>query len=174
MNADGTIYHTLGGRDGTDALSHLAMPAFVRVLNETLFDHEAYAVAPPPPQSAAEAHDRDSSRSKAKNPNTPKCFHCHMVFDFDQQAAEKERRWKRSDAFRWPDPIQIGLRLDRDAQNKVASVVPGVSRGEGRDQTGRGDPQRGQPPCAYVRGRPAGAAEHDAESDETQADDAAW
>ncbi len=42
MNADGTIYHTYGGRTWEDAQSHLSERAFADVLTRTLAEHAAY------------------------------------------------------------------------------------------------------------------------------------
>jgi len=59
MNADGTIYHTLGGRDASSAMSQLAMPSFVRVLRETLEDHRVYSKSPKPPTLAKKVTAED-------------------------------------------------------------------------------------------------------------------
>lgn len=122
MHPDGTIYHTLGGRDASNAMSQLSMPSFVRVLRETLEDHRAYSKSPKPPTLAKRVTAEDWKR-KAKNRGTPDCFHCHMVYDWQREAAKRKRTWKTRHAFRWPDPVQVGLELED--QNRVASVMAG-------------------------------------------------
>ena len=111
MHPDGTIYHTLGGRDASNPMSQLSMPSFVRVLRETLEDHRAYSKSPKPPTLAKRVTAEDWKR-KAKNRGTPDCFHCHMVYDWQREAAKLKRKWKKADAFRWPDPARIGLELE--------------------------------------------------------------
>jgi len=124
MNADGTIYHTYGGRDWTEPQSHLSMDALVKVLGETLADHAAYQKDPRPPKRkktfAIEEIPHWKSRSKK-----PECFHCHMVYEGRIRDAMSGKKFRKEDRWMWPDPIQAGLSLDRHDQTLVAKVEPG-------------------------------------------------
>ena len=127
MNADGTLYHTFGGRDWTHADSHLAMAPLVRLLRDTLAAHAAYQAAPKPPKLAAR-HTIERFPDMAKKiqqGKAPKCMHCHMVNDQRHRAASDARRYRDEDRFEWPDPAQVGWRLDRDAQTRLAEVLTG-------------------------------------------------
>ena len=122
MNADGTIYHTYGGRDWTDPLSHLSTSSFARVLLETLIQHERRGDAPAPKREAKRTVEEFPKFRQGKKPD---CFHCHMVHDGEIDALRQRRRFRTEDAWVWPDPAQAGLVLDRDGQTVVAEVRGG-------------------------------------------------
>ncbi len=126
MNADGTIYHTYGGRDWTDPQSHLSMEAFVKVLNDTLGDHAAYQKDPKPPKRRPASVIEDIPHWKQRS-KKPECFHCHMVYEGRIRDAMKAKRFKKDDRWMWPDPIQAGLSLHRDDQTLVRAVEDGSS-----------------------------------------------
>ena len=54
----------------------------------------------------------------------PKCFHCHMVHEALHEELRNQGRWARHDSWIWPDPIQLGLSLDGERQNRVTRVRP--------------------------------------------------
>ena len=132
MNADGTIYHIYGGRTSADAASHLGLPSFARVLREGLKTHQAHTATPRTPQQTSRWTSRRPRtieqlpvmRKRIELGDAPDCFHCHMVNDALDEEAREAGRWKRTMAWRWPDPIQIGLRLDGSEQTLVAGVLP--------------------------------------------------
>jgi len=127
MNADGTIYHTYGGRDWTDPLSHLAVPVFARLLVDTLADHAAYERAPRPPKLARKRTVEQIPKwaQTIKRGKRPDCFHCHMIHEGEIEHLKKSRKWTRDRAWLWPDPIQVGLRLEQTDQTRVKTVEPG-------------------------------------------------
>jgi hypothetical protein len=127
MNADGTIYHTFGGRDWRDPMSHLTLPALVRLLNDTLTEHAAYQRAPAPPKLAApftiEQYPTLERRIKAGR--KPDCMHCHMVGEYKFSSWKEQGRYRLDDFMSYPDPIVIGVTLKQDPQTVVESVVKG-------------------------------------------------
>lgn len=125
MNADGTIYHTFGGRTWKDADSYLSEPAFVRVLKQTWVEHEAYQKAPKPPKKRPirTIEDLPAARKRLEAGQKADCYHCHTVHDFMTEGARDAERFRTEDVFRWPDPIQIGLVLEREDQAIVAKVL---------------------------------------------------
>jgi hypothetical protein len=126
MNADGTIYHTYAGRDWEDAQSHLSVKAFASVLEKTLPEHEAYGAHPKPPTKhrALTIEEIPPMAERIRRGKQPECFHCHMVHDAIAQDAKASKTWKRDDIWIWPDPVEVGLRLDRDDQSRIREVVP--------------------------------------------------
>lgn len=134
MNADGTVYRTYAGRDSSSALSHLSLPGFVRVLNETLQDHDEYVKNPRPPRRKKKRTIEQIPRwaREIKNGKARDCYHCHMVYEGRIEDLQERRRWTREQAWLWPDPVQLGLTLDRDDQ----TLVKQVARGSVADKAG--------------------------------------
>ncbi len=122
MNADGAIYHTYGGRDWTDAQSHLSLAAFTNVLQKTLPEHEAYQKHPAPPK-ARPAMSVDRMPAMRRKPKQPDCYHCHMVHDAMTEELRHAGRFKRSDVWRWPDPVQVGFAVDKEDQTLLGDVL---------------------------------------------------
>ena len=102
MNADGTIYHTYGGRDFSDAMSHLSMDTFTALLEKTLPEHASHK---PRPRKGKKRTPEDLAR-QAGHKGKVDCVHCHTVHDWMTAAARKKGRFKQRNAFRWQDPIQ--------------------------------------------------------------------
>ena len=127
MNPDGTIYHVFAGRDAEEATSHLTEENLVRTLGETLPEHEAYSRNPSPPKAAPPRRIEELPKwaKRAKEGKAPDCFHCHMVFDAEHEDLVDRKRWDRDLLWRWPDPVQAGLRLRREDPAVVAEVLPG-------------------------------------------------
>lgn len=123
MNADGTIYHRYGGRDGNSAMSRMSMSSLIKVMKETLADHAAYQKNPSPPKSRPkEAIEQMPSMAQKLKKNPKQCFHCHMVYDGRREIAKQKRQWSRDEIYKWPLPDQIGLYLDREDQPLVKGV----------------------------------------------------
>lgn len=62
---------------------------------------------------------------RIKEGKAPKCFHCHMVDDMRLEERRERKQLRRQDAFLWPDPVQMGVRLERDDQARVKQVLSG-------------------------------------------------
>lgn len=131
MHADGTILHTYGGQSGPDPLSHLSVASFVRTLGRGLRRHREVdrlreLAGDPPvlgPGWTVESLPPVARRIAAGD--RPECVHCHSVDDWTVQTAVEAGNWRREFAWRYPDPIQIGLVLDRDEQTRITEVVRG-------------------------------------------------
>lgn len=125
MNADGTVYHTFGGRTWEGAERYLAESTFVRVMQQALLEHEAYQKAPqhPAKRPIRTIEDLPAARKRLKAGQQADCYHCHTVHDFMTEGARDAKRFKVEDVFRWPDPIQVGLTLDPEQQAVVAGVL---------------------------------------------------
>jgi hypothetical protein len=127
MNADGTIYHTYAGRDWTDPQSHLSTKSLERALEAGLDAHAARAGAGRRGRRAKKLtiEQLPAMKRRLEAGKVPKCFHCHTVNDMRHEERVARKQWKRDDIWTWPDPIQVGLRLEQDEQHKVAHVEPG-------------------------------------------------
>lgn len=125
LHPDGTVLHTYGGRDASGAESHLSPESFARALEAGLESFRRHRPGPTrvPRGPTVEALPAMARRIQAGQ--RPKCFHCHMVEDALLEERRAAGRWRLEDAFRWPDPVQVGLRLDRDDGVRVRAVVAG-------------------------------------------------
>ena len=139
MNADGTIYHRYGSRDSGPAASRLSMASFVRVLRESLKDHEIYQAKPRPPEPK-EKRTADEIPSLARKIEERKrtgkhaeCIHCHMVNGERDETARESGKFLRDEVLgRWPLPEKVGLTLDIDDPalvKRVAAGSPAASAG---------------------------------------------
>ena len=130
MNANGTIYRTYGGRDWRDPQSHLSTASFSRALQSGKLDHAFHKRSAKPAKTrrakkGQTIEEIPPMRKRIKQGNAPECFHCHMVNEARYEDLVARGKWARDDLWKWPDPIQIGVTLDRDDQRVIASVEPG-------------------------------------------------
>ena len=127
MNADGTIYHVYGGRDSKDADSHHSLASLTSVLRATLGEHAAYLKQPHPPKLAPRkvVEDLPPLRRRIREGERFDCIHCHSVRDFRRQHRKEAKLFRRSEIWVSPDPIQVGLAVERDRQTVVKRVIAG-------------------------------------------------
>ena len=123
MEPDGRILATYAGRDHTDAESHLSLASLTAVLQETLERRAALGK-----QSARKSRPKTiesipAYQRRRKGKQAPQCVHCHEVHDNLHYEAVDTKRWRLDQEWRWPDPRQLGWRLDRDEQRKVVEVL---------------------------------------------------
>ncbi len=130
MNADGTVYTTYAGRTATGASSHQSTGSLAAVLAEAMERHKSHkprkpsTLPPTRPPTRPPTTVEDLAWWK-RDKREHKCFHCHMVHDAMQQEGRRLNRWTERDQFSWPDPMRVGLRLDREQQTVVAEAIKG-------------------------------------------------
>jgi serine protease Do len=127
MNADGTVYHRYGGRDEKDSSSRLSVGALVRLLEDSLADHEAYRPSERPLVFPAKKRTIETIPTMARKLAKKKvdCFHCHFVPDAERSFAQEEGRFQPDDRWLWPRPEQVGLELDPLDATRIALVTTG-------------------------------------------------
>ena len=138
MNADGTIYHTYGGRDWRDPQSHLSQASFRAALEAGRKTHAAYKpskkrVSKPAPLTVEML---PAMKRRLARGDKPTCYHCHTVNDMRTEEAMAQGTWTLDQAWRWPDPIQIGITLEKDRPTVIASVEPGSLAADGHLKPG--------------------------------------
>lgn len=121
MNANGKIYGRYGGRDAGHADKYHSLASLKHAMQAAL---AAYRRDP-------DAAPADSSRPPVTVEQYPAaraqegCIHCHMVYDFRRQALKGAGQWRLDNVWVYPLPENIGIRVDRDRQNRVILVMPG-------------------------------------------------
>jgi len=129
MHADGTIYATYAGRDDTDASSHQSTSSLARVLDLAYERHAKHRATPRAGRKPMFVEQLPWWRDNEKAQEN-KCFHCHQVHDAWQNEARRAGRWTERDQYTWPDPVQLGLRLDREDQVLVTQAKAPFERGD--------------------------------------------
>ncbi len=127
MHPDGSILHTFGGRDATGAESHLSEAALARALTaaRAAFDALPPSRKPPPNRAPRTVRDYPPMERRIREGKAKGCVHCHTVNQMETETLREEKRWRPEAAWRWPDPVQAGLRLDGVDQAVIAEVLPG-------------------------------------------------
>lgn len=127
MHADGTVYHRYGGRGPSGAEQYLAIPSLTQLLRDTLAEHREYDQDAKPPAAVEplRAIDLPVLRRKIAAGQRIDCVHCHTVHDAEARDAMLRGRWRRDDAFVFPDPARIGLVVDPERQSTVVTVHDG-------------------------------------------------
>ena len=123
---DGSVLLRYGGREDDDAESHLSKASLLRAMNEALRRNAANERPEPdlPDASARFARPEDIPTMAAElGRESTRCIHCHDVKGAELRLAKKEGRFDKTLLFTYPSPLRIGIRLDRDEQDLVRSVV---------------------------------------------------
>jgi len=127
MHADGTIYHRYGGRGPAGPEQYLSVRSLTQLLRDTLREHRDYDRQPNAPKLRApqRAIDLPVLQRKIAGGQRIDCVHCHTVHDAEARDAMLAGRWRRDDAFVFPDPARVGITLDPEHQAKVHDVRDG-------------------------------------------------
>jgi hypothetical protein len=135
MHPDGTIYHRYGGRDHQGANVWLNQPSLVRLLGETVKEHEAYSASPDPPSTRTPRAIEEVPAFAAKDKG--ECIHCHSVFPALREDLISRKSWNDADdIWVYPSPEQVGLRIGREDQTAVTGVEPGSAAHEAGVRSG--------------------------------------
>ena len=138
MRADGTIYHTYGGRSKHDASDYLALDDLIDVLGRTLLEHRASDRTPPKAQPSPigvrVVEDLPILKRRIDSGKHNGCVHCHSVHNLWVEQLQSTDDWKPELQWVYPDPIQIGLMLDPEEPTRVEEVLPRSSAHQARVQ----------------------------------------
>ena len=129
MDTNDRFYTRYGGRDDSDAESHLTKASLLRVMRQVLDLHKAHDVQPAESRTAA-TRARTPEDIPTMNPmisrrKDSKCIHCHDVKVASLRHLQAESKFRRDMVFTYPTPANLGILIDPDEQNRVASVTAG-------------------------------------------------
>ncbi len=125
MHGDGTVLLTYGGRNHEDADSHLSMDSLEATLARGLERHAAHVPAPKPAVPAKRVETLDPMKRRLKGKAKDTCIHCHTVTEVLREVEQDAGRFEPDHIWIYPQPAQIGIHLDRDAQTTITKVEPG-------------------------------------------------
>jgi serine protease Do len=128
MDAQDRFYARYGGREDTDAESHLTKASLVRTMKEVLELHRKgdvqksrYEPAPEPVRTPEEIPTMRAMMAKRKE---NQCIHCHDVKVAELRHLQDLGRFSRDQVFTYPAPSSVGIHLDSHNQNAVHSITP--------------------------------------------------
>jgi hypothetical protein len=116
---DGTVLGRFGGRDADTVGKYQTLPGLRLSLEaalERFKTHKSSGVRRKP------IHAEDYPAAEKLHDSA--CIHCHHVYEFRRALMQQEKRWSLDDVWVYPQPENIGITLDLERQNQVASVQP--------------------------------------------------
>ncbi len=131
QNASGQTYLRYGGRRDADAETYMTKASLVRAMRQTLVLHEQGAAKPssryePVAERVRTPADIPPMRGMISRRKVS-CIHCHDVKVAELRHARDQGTLRKEMVFTYPDPANLGIRLDPDIQYRVASVAPASS-----------------------------------------------
>ncbi len=140
LNADGNVYGRYGGRDAESAESRVSL-AGLRYTMEAAFSrhrrmeihatklHKPGAPATGSPVAGAPGlWETKPPRTVEQYPAIRRlperaCIHCHQVYDLRRESLQAVGKWRREELWVYPLPENIGLTVEVDRGDRVASVA---------------------------------------------------
>jgi hypothetical protein len=122
MNGDEQIYLRYGGRDDRSPTSYLSQKGLLQALETGLALHKQWkagtlTLPPRPPRRLSNTYSVVQTVLKRKGGN---CVHCHHVASSKAEELIKQKGFDRlRDGWIFPNPLRLGLELDRDRGLRV-------------------------------------------------------
>lgn len=137
LNADGTVYGRFGTRSIEGAMAHISVAALKNAMARALDLHAGYPAnraqfadkrGPEPkwrraldiPALKGRFGERSEEQTQRKG-----CIHCHHVHDGWNQTAQNAGTFDTDSMWKYPLPNNVGMAMDVDSGNIVASVAEG-------------------------------------------------
>jgi serine protease Do len=128
MDAHDRFYARYGGREDTQAESHLTKESLLRTMKQVLDLHRNGAVQTsryePTPQPKRTPEDIPTMAPMIAKRKDSKCIHCHDVKVAELKHAQQLGQFRRDMVFTYPGALAVGLVLDPDIHNRVREVKP--------------------------------------------------
>lgn len=123
--ADGFVWHRYGGRSTGDPQSALSLQSLAMAMRGTLAERAERKALPRPMEDLRPRTIEDLPLFQRRDAEErADCVHCHMIHDFEYHEALAAGSFRREQIFIYPDPLRVGLEIDRDDQQKIESVTP--------------------------------------------------
>jgi serine protease Do len=142
MDAQDRFYARYGGREDSEAESHLTKESLVRTMKQVLELHRTGDVQKsryePEPQPLRTPEDIPTMGPMLAKRKDSKCIHCHDVKVQELKHAQQLGQFRRDMVHTYPAPSAVGIELDADRQNKVRAVTkdsPAARAGVRSDDT---------------------------------------
>ena len=142
QNAKGRNYARYGGREDSNAESHLSKKSLLCVMEQVLDLHQSGSVQAdskyePLATGVTTPAAIPTLKTMMKKRKDSTCIHCHDIKNSRFRHLQATDQLKKSMVFTYPAPSLIGLHLDPDQQNLVANVdqespaaIAGIRKGD--------------------------------------------
>jgi predicted metalloprotease with PDZ domain len=117
LNAEGKVYARYGGRDEKDAENRQSLAGLHYTMKSVLEMHarEKKEFAPRSQESTRFIRDVQGARGRG-------CMHCHQVREALNNDLRRTGKWSQDLFWRYPQPENVGMRLEVDRGNVVEKV----------------------------------------------------
>jgi serine protease Do len=127
MDAQDRFYARYGGREDSEAESHLTQESLLRTMKRVLDLHSRgevqksrYEPGAQPLRTPEEIPTMAPMMAKRKD---NKCIHCHDVKVAELKHTQKLGQFARAMVHTYPAPSAVGIELEADTQNRVRAVT---------------------------------------------------
>jgi predicted metalloprotease with PDZ domain len=121
MHPDGTVYGRYGSRDADSSDKQVSMAGLRFAMQQALIAHRGKT-----PQTLVQGMRSPRTVDQfppAKRLKENACIHCHQVYDFRREALQAAGKWRQEEVWIYPQPENIGIRLDVEQGNRVTKVL---------------------------------------------------
>jgi membrane-associated protease RseP (regulator of RpoE activity) len=118
---DGTVLGRFGGRDADTPGKYHSLAGLRYSLEQALARFRKGEVPKVQPAAPERAEDFPAARQLTAKA----CIHCHHVYEFRRAARQQAGTWKLDEVWVYPQPDNVGLKLERDQGDRLAAVEPG-------------------------------------------------
>jgi hypothetical protein len=128
MDANDGVYARYGGRDDTNAESHLSKSSLLWIMQTVQALHQSSEAAVDrvlPPKVAARTPEDIPTMPAMMLKRKEKCIHCHDVKVAELRHQQSLGRFRRENVFTYPTPVNVGIHVDATEQNRIRSVADG-------------------------------------------------
>jgi hypothetical protein len=136
MHPNGTVYGRYGGRDANAPENQVSLDGLKFAMELALVAHRKNTPArPAAPKKSPRTADQYRAAKRLKETS---CIHCHQVYDFRREALQTAGKWRLEEVWVYPQPDNIGIRLDVNQGNRIIQVSkksPADQIGMKRDDT---------------------------------------
>ena len=117
MNEKGRIYSRYGGRTPWNSTSRMSLEGLKYTMRHVVRDHAPALRPTSPPAKPVLARELPGARRS--------CIHCHEVWEGLRRQAKRDGEFDASSLYVYPRPENVGLTLEVDVGNRVASIKSG-------------------------------------------------
>lgn len=122
--SDGAVLGRFGGRDADSPDKYLTLAALKHAMKSAIDRNARPAgkAANPGPIETTDRIRHVEDYPAAKRMKANACIHCHQVYDFRRDFARSKKTFARDQIWVYPLPENLGISVDANEQNRVASV----------------------------------------------------
>jgi membrane-associated protease RseP (regulator of RpoE activity) len=124
------VYGRYGGRDAISPDARTSLAGLRHAMIAALAAHRQTSSSNQPGLAGQMRQARTPDQYAAAKRRAPDaCIHCHHVYDFRRESLQADRKWTLDELWVYPLPENVGLTLNVDEGDRIASVAADSSAG---------------------------------------------